>query len=58
MTDSRWDMKFLGMQILVEGLALGAFSTLYKMTSEPLLKELLRRVIQDEHVMSTLACSR
>ena len=48
MTDSRWDMKFLGMQILVEGLALGAFSTLYKMTSEPLLKELLRRVIQDE----------
>ncbi len=48
MTDGRWDMKFLGMQILVEGLALGAFGTLYRMTSEPLLKELLRRVIQDE----------
>ncbi len=48
MTDSRWDMKFLGMQILVEGLALGAFGTMYKMTSEPLLKELLRLVIQDE----------
>ena len=48
MTDSRWDIKFLGMQILVEGLALGAFSTMYKMTSEPLLKELLKRVIQDE----------
>ncbi|MGC6417546.1 MAG: ferritin-like domain-containing protein [Bradymonadia bacterium] len=48
MTDSRWDMKFLGMQILVEGLALGAFGTLHKMTSEPLLKELLRLVIQDE----------
>jgi hypothetical protein len=48
MTDSRWDMKFLGMQILVEGLALGAFTTMFKMTSEPLLKELLRRVIQDE----------
>lgn len=28
MTDSRWDMKFLGMQIMVEGLALGAFGTL------------------------------
>ena len=27
MTDSRWDMKFLGMQIMVEGLALGAFGT-------------------------------
>jgi predicted Zn-dependent protease with MMP-like domain len=26
MRDSRWDMKFLGMQIMVEGLALGAFS--------------------------------
>jgi hypothetical protein len=46
--DSRWDMKFLGMQIMVEGLALGAFGTLYQMTSEPLLRELLRKVIQDE----------
>jgi hypothetical protein len=48
MRDSRWDMKFLGMQIMVEGLALGAFSTLYQQTREPLLKELLKRVIQDE----------
>ncbi len=48
MTDSRWDMKFLGMQIMVEGLALGAFGTLYQLTSEPLLKMLLRNVIQDE----------
>lgn len=48
MTDSRWDMKFLGMQIMVEGLALGAFGLMYKMTKEPLLKELLRNVIQDE----------
>jgi hypothetical protein len=48
MRDSRWDMKFLGMQIMIEGLALGAFGTLYKMTSEPLLQNLLRRVIQDE----------
>lgn len=48
MEDSRWDMKFLGMQIMVEGLALGAFSSIYQQTSEPLLKELLKRVIQDE----------
>ncbi|MGH7297460.1 MAG: ferritin-like domain-containing protein, partial [Polyangiaceae bacterium] len=48
MSDSRWDMKFLGMQIMVEGLALGAFGTLYKLTKEPLLRELLRNVIQDE----------
>lgn len=46
--DSRWDVKFLGMQIMVEGLALGAFGALYRMTKEPLLKELLKNVIQDE----------
>jgi hypothetical protein len=48
MSDSRWDMKFLGMQIMVEGLALGAFGTLYQQTREPLLKQLLKYVIQDE----------
>lgn len=48
MSDSRWDMKFLGMQIMVEGVALGAFGTLYKETREPLLRELLRNVIRDE----------
>jgi len=47
-SDSRWDMKFLGMQIMVEGLALGAFGALYRMTQEPLLKYVLKRVIQDE----------
>ncbi len=48
MGDSRWDMKFLGMQIMVEGLALGAFGTMYKVTGEPLLRALLSNVIQDE----------
>ena len=48
MTDARWDIKFLGMQIMVEGLALGAFGFLYQNTREPLLKELLKYVIQDE----------
>lgn len=48
MTDARWDMKFLGMQIMIEGLALGAFATLHNNTREPLLKNLLRYVIQDE----------
>ena len=48
LTDSRWDVKLLGMQIMVEGLALGAFGTLYKQTKEPLLKALLKNVIQDE----------
>jgi hypothetical protein len=48
MSDSRWDMKFLGMQIMIEGLALGAFGTIYRTTNEPLLKNLLKNVIQDE----------
>jgi hypothetical protein len=48
MTDSRWDVKFLGMQIMIEGLALGAFGALRQMTKEPLLKEILKRVITDE----------
>jgi hypothetical protein len=48
MTDGRWDMKFLGMQIMIEGLALGAFGTLHARTREPLLKELLAQVIRDE----------
>ncbi len=47
-TDPRWDMKFLGMQIMIEGLALGAFGTLYRLTREPLLRELLGYVIRDE----------
>jgi hypothetical protein len=48
MTDGRWDLKFLGMQIMVEGLALGAFGTLRAATREPLLRELLKYVITDE----------
>lgn len=48
LTDSRWDIKFLGMQIMIEGLALGAFGTLHNNTREPLLRQLLKYVIQDE----------
>ncbi len=48
MSDSRWDIKFLAMQIMVEGLALGAFGTIRSATKEPLLKELLKFVITDE----------
>ena len=48
MTDGRWDIKFLGMQIMIEGLALGAFGVLRQTSREPLLRELLRYVITDE----------
>jgi hypothetical protein len=46
--DSRWDMTYLGMQIMVEGLALAAFGFMYQLTEEPLLKKLLRYVMSDE----------
>ncbi len=46
--DTRWDMTYLGMQIMVEGLALAAFGFMHQLTSEPLLKKLLRYVMSDE----------
>jgi hypothetical protein len=46
--DSRWDMTYLGMQIMVEGLALAAFGFMYQQSEEPLLKQLLRYVMSDE----------
>jgi len=46
--DSRWDMKFLGMQIMVEGLALAAFGMIRNNTEEPLLKQVTTYVIGDE----------
>jgi hypothetical protein len=46
--DARWDMTYLGMQIMVEGLALAAFGFIHAMTQEPLLKQLLRYVMADE----------
>ena len=46
--DSRWDMTYLGMQIMVEGLALAAFGFMHQLSTEPLLKQLLRYVMSDE----------
>ncbi|CAN5476663.1 ferritin-like domain-containing protein [soil metagenome] len=46
--DSRWDMTYLGMQIMVEGLALAAFGFIHQLTTEPLLKQLVRYAMSDE----------
>ena len=46
--DSRWDFKYLGMQVLIEGLAMAAFGNLFQVCQEPLLKELLKYVMRDE----------
>jgi hypothetical protein len=47
-SDSRWDIAYLGMQIVIESLALAAFGAMLRATEEPLLKKLLRYVMADE----------
>ena len=48
LTDSRWDMKYLGMQIMVEGIALAAFGLIHQSSNEPLIREITERIMQDE----------
>lgn len=40
--------KLVGMQMLIEGLAMGAFATLYARTRDPLLRRLVQLVMSDE----------
>src|SRR5947199_221219 len=46
--DSRWDMTYLGMQVLIEGLALAAFGTIRNMATEPLAKAINAYVMQGD----------
>lgn len=48
LTDQRWDLKFIGMQILIEGLALAAFQTIHETTEDPLLRDVVGLVMRDE----------
>jgi len=49
LSDSRWDITYLGMQILVEGLALAAFGTMRLVNqNEPLIQDITDRIMQDE----------
>jgi hypothetical protein len=48
LTDPRWDMPYLGMQVLIEGLALAAFGVIRDITTKPLPKQILAYVMQDE----------
>ncbi len=40
--------KLVGMQMLIEGLAMGAFSTIHARTRDPLLRRLVQLVMSDE----------
>ena len=48
LTDPRWDLKFVGMQIVIEGLALSAFQAAKNHTKDPVLAQLLDYVLRDE----------
>tara|TARA_Y100000780_G_C13640652_1_gene400347 strand:- start:199 stop:1251 length:1053 start_codon:yes stop_codon:yes gene_type:complete len=48
LTDPRWDLKFIGMQIIIEGLALAAFQTIREVTKDPVLKQMIGYIIRDE----------
>jgi hypothetical protein len=47
-SDSRWDMTLLGMQVLIEGLALAAFGVLRNKAQNPLTRAVAAYVMQDE----------
>ena len=46
--DSRWDMTYLGMQVLIEGVALAAFGLIRDYARNPLSKSVTAYVMQDE----------
>ena len=48
LSDSRWDMTYLGMQILIEGLALAAFAQIRDQSQNPLAASVNAYVMQDE----------
>src|SRR5689334_14192854 len=48
LTDSRWDMTYLGMQVLIEGLALAAFASIRDEAKNRLAASVNAYVMQDE----------
>jgi hypothetical protein len=48
LTDARWDMTYLGMQVLIEGLALAAFASIRDYAKNPLAAAVNAYVMEDE----------
>src|SRR5439155_10347465 len=48
LSDSRWDMTYLGMQVLIEGLALASFALIRDQAQNPLAASVNAYVMQDE----------
>ncbi|MBJ7608698.1 MAG: ferritin-like domain-containing protein [Candidatus Dormibacteraeota bacterium] len=47
-SDPRWDMTYLGMQVLIEGLALAAFGLIRDIAGNPLARAVTAYVMEDE----------
>ncbi len=47
-SDGRWDLTYLGMQVMIEGVALAAFSMIRDFTTDPLARSINAYVMQDE----------
>jgi hypothetical protein len=48
LTESRWDFKYLGLQVVLEGLAMGLFSRMHTAAKDPVLRQVLKLVMRDE----------
>jgi len=48
LTDPRWDLKFLGMQVILEGFALAAFSVAKEAADDPVYKRMIELILRDE----------
>src|SRR5215471_9439208 len=48
LSDSRWNMTYLGMQVMIEGLALAAFAMIRDQSQNPLAASVNAYVMQDE----------
>jgi hypothetical protein len=48
LSDSRWDMTYLGMQVLIEGVALASFGLIRDQSQNPLAASVNAYVMQDE----------
>jgi rubrerythrin len=47
-SDPRWDIVYLGGQVIAEGLTLASFSHMHATSNEELLKQILKLIIKDE----------
>ena len=48
LASERWELKLLGMQMLIEGLAIASFNLMHRQTGDATLRQLLGYVLQDE----------